>query len=515
MQLSLQKLPGKWIGISGLIMFALGSGVGFYGFPALIRSQIASNLALKKGSDLRKLWSKIPDGIDFKIYMFNITNPMDVQVGKKPIVTEIGPYFYEEYKEKLDLKDHNEDDTVSFNPRDYFIFKREKSGGLTGDEIITIPHMAILAMALAVEREKPAALKLINKAIPHIFGHPTSVFLTAPVKNILFEGVPLYCNVTDFSAKAICSEIRKNDKGFLKLGEDIFGFSFFGTKNNSAGGRFRVKRGIQNIKEVGQVVEYEGEKQLSVYDGEECNKFRGTDSTIFAPFLTPSDKIEAFAPDLCRSIGAEYKESIVYKGIHSYSYGADFGDMSSDPQLKCFCTTPTTCMKKGIHDLTRCSGAPIMASLPHFYDAALEYQTGVIGLNPSKEKHEILMIFEPLTSTPLVGYKRLQFNIDVHPIDKIDLMKEIPTVLLPILWVQEGMELKQEYLDKVNGIFKIIGAVDVIKWILMVAGGGLGAAGALATYRKKSNEMDVEVSPSVPKKPSGISPLEVQTPHRY
>ena len=81
--------------------------------------------------------------------------------------------------------------------------------------------------------------------------------------------------------------------------------------------------------------------------------------------------------------------------------------------------------------------------------------------------------------------------------------------------VIQGMELKQEYLDKVSGIFKIIGAVDVIKWILMVAGGGLGGAGALAAYRKKSNEMDVEVSPSVPKKPSGISPLEVQTPPRY
>jgi hypothetical protein len=51
---------------------------------------------------------------------------------------------------------------------------------------------------------------------------------------------------------------------------------------------------------VGQVVEYEGQKQLSVYDGDECNKFRGTDSTIFGPFLTTSDKIEAFAPDLCR-----------------------------------------------------------------------------------------------------------------------------------------------------------------------------------------------------------------------
>jgi hypothetical protein len=27
--------------------------------------------------------------------------------------------------------------------------------------------------------------------------------------------------------------------------------------------------------------------------------------------------------------------------------------------------------------------------------------------------------------------------------------------------------------------------------------------------------MDVEVSPSMPKKPTGISPLEVQTPPRY
>jgi hypothetical protein len=52
--------------------------------------------------------------------------------------------LFREYKEKLDLKDNNEDDTVSFNPRDYFIFKRELSDGLTGDEIITIPHAAIL-----------------------------------------------------------------------------------------------------------------------------------------------------------------------------------------------------------------------------------------------------------------------------------------------------------------------------------------------------------------------------------
>lgn len=52
-------------------------------------------LALKPGSEMRKIWSKIPDPLNFKIYIFNVTNPMDVQRGRVPVLTEIGPYFYE------------------------------------------------------------------------------------------------------------------------------------------------------------------------------------------------------------------------------------------------------------------------------------------------------------------------------------------------------------------------------------------------------------------------------------
>jgi hypothetical protein len=44
---------------------------------------------------MRKIWSKIPDPLNFKIYIFNVTNPMDVQGGGVPVLTEIGPYFYE------------------------------------------------------------------------------------------------------------------------------------------------------------------------------------------------------------------------------------------------------------------------------------------------------------------------------------------------------------------------------------------------------------------------------------
>jgi hypothetical protein len=52
-------------------------------------------LELKPGSETRKIWSKIPQPLNFKIYIFNITNPMDVQKGGVPDLTEIGPYFYE------------------------------------------------------------------------------------------------------------------------------------------------------------------------------------------------------------------------------------------------------------------------------------------------------------------------------------------------------------------------------------------------------------------------------------
>jgi hypothetical protein len=48
-------------------------------------------------------------------------------------------------------------------------------------------------------------------------------------------------------------------------------------------------------------------------------------------------------------------------------------------------------------NVTALIGAPIIASLPHFYLADREYQTGVTGLNPTKEKHEISSIFDPVS----------------------------------------------------------------------------------------------------------------------
>lgn len=45
-----------------------------------------------------------------------------------------------EWKEKYDLIDDEEEDTLTFHFRNRFIFRPDRSGNLTGDEIVVVPH---------------------------------------------------------------------------------------------------------------------------------------------------------------------------------------------------------------------------------------------------------------------------------------------------------------------------------------------------------------------------------------
>jgi hypothetical protein len=72
-----------------------------------------------------------------------------------------------------------------------------------------------------------------------------------------------------------------------------------------------VKRGIKNVKELGQVVQFKGENALTVWSGDKCNNLTGSDSTIFPPFLTPQDPVAAFTPELCRCVSAKKFVAVV------------------------------------------------------------------------------------------------------------------------------------------------------------------------------------------------------------
>lgn len=44
----------------------------------------------------------------------------------------------------MNLVDNDTDDTVAFNAKTRWYFNKERSGKLTGDELVTIPHPLIM-----------------------------------------------------------------------------------------------------------------------------------------------------------------------------------------------------------------------------------------------------------------------------------------------------------------------------------------------------------------------------------
>ncbi|XP_015587038.1 sensory neuron membrane protein 1 [Cephus cinctus] len=477
------------LGIGGGALFVMSIVVGWIAFPIMLKSQVKGAIALKEGSDMRALWAKFPLPLDFKVYLFNITNPAGIESGEKPIVREIGPYFYDEYKEKLNLEDRESDDTVEYSQRATWFFNPSKSNGLTGDEELVYPHVLILGMAMTAARDKPGMMGLLGKAVDSIFKKPDSIFIKVKARDILFDGLPIDCTVKDFAGTAVCKLLKEQGNDLQVDGDNRYRFSLFGHKNGTvARERMRVFRGIKSAMDVGRVVEWNNEPALTVWPEDRCNEYNGTDSTIFHPFFKKEDDVVSFAPDLCRSIGARYERPSHYKGLSTNRYTANLGDMSTDPHLQCFCPTPETCLKKGLFDLTKCVNAPIIASLPHFYLTDESYLETVQGLQPVQEDHEIFIDFEPLTGSPVSARKRLQFNMFVYPVEKFRLMKTFASALLPLFWVEEGIALNDDFVKQLKAAFKMISLVGYIKWSMMSLGLGLaGAAGGLYFKRRQTD----------------------------
>lgn len=50
---------------------------------------------MRKPNDMRNMWAKSPIALDFRVFMFNVTNPEEAAKGAVPVVQEVGPYYYQ------------------------------------------------------------------------------------------------------------------------------------------------------------------------------------------------------------------------------------------------------------------------------------------------------------------------------------------------------------------------------------------------------------------------------------
>lgn len=122
--------------------------------------------------------------------------------------------IYSEWKTRENPDENVIDDTIEFTMVDTFIFRPDKSSGLTGDEMITIPHLVIVAGLMAVNRDRAPMIPLVGKALDIIF-EAKSPFVTAKAMDIMFNGIDIDCNKSDFRAIAVCEAIHTEGQGVI------------------------------------------------------------------------------------------------------------------------------------------------------------------------------------------------------------------------------------------------------------------------------------------------------------
>jgi hypothetical protein len=187
---------------------------------------------------------------------------------------------------------------------------------------------------------------------------------------------------------------------------------------------------------------FNGEPTVSYWTNDYANMINGTDSTIWHPDTTVHDQVYIFTSDLCRSLGLKYSETRRNTfGVKTHRFILPENTFANIPENRGFCLNSTNsnkthdiqCLPSGLMSLKSCikckflisnqqdffkiiclvSGSsvsiplPIIASSPHFLDAAPSVQNGVQGLQPDSIKHRSFMDIEPITGSK---YSRVKMN---------------------------------------------------------------------------------------------------------
>ncbi|XP_049819911.1 sensory neuron membrane protein 2 [Aethina tumida] len=471
----------KWFSIRslsiifGIFLVLLTGGLvfGFYGLPKIIEMQVRTSVRLEEGTEQWDRFVETPFPIDFRVYIFQILNKDDVlNNGAKPELKETGPFVYKEYRKKTILETDSETDTVSYTQNLTFEFFEDESVASDNTEV-TVLNPVLLA---TIQQAESLQKGFLNKYIYKVFQDINGLFITVKVKDLLFNGIPFAkknsCNDLPTLEIIVCNLVLDTvtqQASVLKTvreENDILYFSFFEYKAARNDGVYTVNRGISDSSLLGTIQEWNNSTDTDFWgsasstNNETCSKVRGTDSTIYPPKVGDLDGVDIFNTDICRVVYLERSGQQTYSDIEGYRFQSNkntYRYSTSTAEEDCFCIQKTSdinnednCYLDGVIDMQSCVGSPLLFSLPHFLWADDKYLDGVKGLSPDPDKHMLFLNVEPNTGTPLQGAKRLQLNMVLKPDEKIDMAKNLPKVVYPMLWVEESMKLPPKYVDKLN-----------------------------------------------------------------
>lgn len=452
----------------------------------IFQDEIDKNLILHPDSPTFDAWRQATIPIHANYYFFDVLNVEEVKQGKKPYVEQRGPYSYIAHTKKINITWDNENGTVTYDEKSWYVFNPNLSCSTCDPFIdkVTTVNIPLVAMAEML-KTFPDYLHW-KHWLTLLLKYSEPLFITHKVHDLLWGYKdPLLDELQRF----------RDEHPLLKPFIPKIDSTVLLQPNNTFQGLTTIYTGAKDIHLVEAWKRWKGKETFGLWLTKFANMINGTDGRQFAPQVTKTDTIYFVVCQLCRSLYVTYDHQRQIQDIDVYRFVIPpklFLNGTENPDNAAF--YPQGFLPTGILDPRRCQGgkgnstATVFISAPHFYLGDPSLVDSVIGLKPNKEKHELLFDIEPHLGVPISNYIRLQVNVFIEPIQDVIETSGIPNVYMPMMWFEEHGELDSDTTALFRKLLMTMEIIHYVEIALICIGGLLLLTVIVIVYRVKKRK---------------------------
>jgi len=417
------------------ICLAVGGIIGLIVAPIAAKQQVAKSIPLTDNSFAATQWVNPPYNVTMQFWLFNTTNANEVLRGtQKPSVAEKGPYSYRQVNQK-NVVIYGENDNVSYVATNTFFFDPWRScPDCKETDVFTMPNAIYTTIAQFLRFKDEDTKRMANMVLLILGERP---FITKTVSELLLGGFEDQIISLINAMKYWVPKL--NDFNIPKV------FQYF-PENNTQDGRYEVCVGGKDVKQMGQILTWNGSKNLTWWSTEEANKIGGTDAQIFPPYINRADRLDIFVSDMCRSSYLTYLADVQVDGLQTYRFvlpGEVFNTSTAGNEGFCEPTdkyypsqsnTSVSCLPAGFLNVSACrGGVGMLLSKPHFLDAADEVIQSIDGIHPTFD-HQLIWDIQPTFGSAVNVQTKFQLNVPIYPDPIFWSLKSVKPTVIPLFW---------------------------------------------------------------------------------
>lgn len=440
----------------GFILLGVGFAIVFlHPYDLIYRWK----LLLSNRGEIYEMWRKPEVKLYTRVFLFNVTNAEEFMAGTddKIKVKEVGPFVYREALEHSNVT-FNDNGTLSSIPRHPLMWEEELSMGNKEDDILFLPHIALLSIANVVS--------------------PQSFMTRFGLNNLI--GITNSQPLAKMTAKEFMMGYKSE---LMTLGNTFMpGWIYFDKLGlidrmyDFEGDYETIFTGEKDLSLAGLIDTYRGSTDLPQWNGKHCSNVQyASDGTKFKGNVQGNESILFFRKSLCRAAPLIPVEEGIKNGLTGYKYMFPEHMLDNGKNIKenkCFCRNGK-CLPEGLIDVTDCYyGFPIALSYPHFYKGDDILFSKVEGLTPNKEDHETSFWIQPSSGLPLDISSKFQINMALDDISGIKNADRFANMYLPLLWfdirmytLPKSMEIKFRFYINILPIVE-----TVLMYLSFIAG---------------------------------------------